>query len=261
MAVSGARKRANSKWDKDNMATLGCKTKREDVEAFKQLAASQGKTANTLLRDYVLSCLAARAGENVTPDAVSERPRKLFTVVAGVEGSGKSSFLGSQLDRTPFGWIVDADKLSQNEHSPEEAMQTIHSKLHQCITKGIDFTLEIHSCPKEICKTAKLARERGYIVRLFYLGLDNVYETMERIAARARRGGIDVPAAVVRRHHAERFQMLAEFLPYCSQAVFYDNTYGFRQVGEYRNGQVLALGERQPLWILELIRTLQDYEI
>ena len=47
------------KWDKENMATLGCKVKRAEATAFKEYAAQQGKTANTMLKDYVLNCIAA----------------------------------------------------------------------------------------------------------------------------------------------------------------------------------------------------------
>lgn len=57
MAVSEAQKRANQKWDKDNMMTLGCRLKKEDAEAFKAYCAAKGTTANTALRDYVLSCI------------------------------------------------------------------------------------------------------------------------------------------------------------------------------------------------------------
>jgi hypothetical protein len=55
--VSDARRKANEKWDKENMITLGCRLKRTQAQAFKEHAAEQGKTANTMLRDYVLDCI------------------------------------------------------------------------------------------------------------------------------------------------------------------------------------------------------------
>ena len=57
MAVSEARKAANSKWDKEHMTTLGCKVKKEDAEAFKKYAAKHNKTANTVLKEYVFECI------------------------------------------------------------------------------------------------------------------------------------------------------------------------------------------------------------
>ncbi len=54
MAVSESKRKANDKWDRENMATLGCKIKREQAEKFKARCAADGKTANTVLRDFVL---------------------------------------------------------------------------------------------------------------------------------------------------------------------------------------------------------------
>lgn len=63
MAVTEAHKKGNRKWDKDNMATLGCKVKKEQAEKFKQYAAEQGKTANSVLKDYVLEKIGEKDGE------------------------------------------------------------------------------------------------------------------------------------------------------------------------------------------------------
>ena len=54
MSVPDSKKRANAKWDKQNMLTIGCRLRREHAEQFKQLAAENGKTANEMLRDYIM---------------------------------------------------------------------------------------------------------------------------------------------------------------------------------------------------------------
>ncbi|MEE0265113.1 MAG: hypothetical protein UD936_05750 [Acutalibacteraceae bacterium] len=56
MALSEKKKQSNAKWDKENMATLGCKVKKEEAETFKEYANSKGKTANGVLKEYVLKC-------------------------------------------------------------------------------------------------------------------------------------------------------------------------------------------------------------
>lgn len=60
MSVSEAQKKANRQWDKENMITLGCKVKREQAEKFKKYAADNGKTANALLKDFVLEKIEER---------------------------------------------------------------------------------------------------------------------------------------------------------------------------------------------------------
>lgn len=39
------------------MTTLGCKVKKEEAAAFKEYAKEQGKTSNTVLKEYVQECI------------------------------------------------------------------------------------------------------------------------------------------------------------------------------------------------------------
>lgn len=64
MAVSQAQKKANAKWDKENMTTLGCKVKKSEAAQFKEYAKQQGTTANSLLKNYVLSSIKKKEDDN-----------------------------------------------------------------------------------------------------------------------------------------------------------------------------------------------------
>lgn len=57
MAPSEAQKKASLKWDKENMAVVGCKVKKDQAEKFKAYCSGVGKTSNAVLRDYVLECI------------------------------------------------------------------------------------------------------------------------------------------------------------------------------------------------------------
>ena len=63
MAVSDAKKKANAKWDSENMATLACKVKKRQADMFKAYCADTGNTSNAVLRDYVLRCIGEAMGE------------------------------------------------------------------------------------------------------------------------------------------------------------------------------------------------------
>ena len=65
MAVAESRKKANAKWDAENMTTLGCRIKKDQAEKFKAYCSEMGKTSNAVLRDYVLDCIDEKqeAGE------------------------------------------------------------------------------------------------------------------------------------------------------------------------------------------------------
>lgn len=68
MPVSEAKKRSNAKWDSQNMATLACKVKKTQAEKFKSYCETQGKTSNTMLREYVLDCIGGKTQSNKEPE-------------------------------------------------------------------------------------------------------------------------------------------------------------------------------------------------
>ena len=57
MAVSDAQKRASAKYQRENIASLACRVKKEQAAAFKTYCEAQGKTSNAVLREFVLGCI------------------------------------------------------------------------------------------------------------------------------------------------------------------------------------------------------------
>lgn len=57
MAPTDAQKKASAKYQKENIASLACRVKKEQAEKFKAYCAEQGKTSNAVLREYVLDCI------------------------------------------------------------------------------------------------------------------------------------------------------------------------------------------------------------
>ena len=72
MAVSEAQKKASNKYNKEHMATLGCKVTKEQAQAFKNHCKSRGSTTNKVLRDFVLDSIEPEAlngsAEPAAPD-------------------------------------------------------------------------------------------------------------------------------------------------------------------------------------------------
>lgn len=57
MPVSDAQRKANNKWNKENRIIFSCSTNKKEAEAFLAYAQKQGKTANALLKGFILSCI------------------------------------------------------------------------------------------------------------------------------------------------------------------------------------------------------------
>lgn len=63
MAPSEAQRKASAKYQKENIASLACRVKKDQAEKFKAYCAEQGKTSNAVLREYVLDCIKEKEAE------------------------------------------------------------------------------------------------------------------------------------------------------------------------------------------------------
>ena len=179
---------------------------------------------------------------------------RIYTIIGGVNGTGKSSLTGVLRTQTPdLGRIIDVDRLTASGGlTPLEGGRLALRQITEYLKKGLSFTQETTLSGRRTEATAAEARRLGYRVRLYYIGLNTSEECLARIANRVRHGGHDIPAEVVNRRFAGRWEALARVLPYCDEAYFFDNDNGFAEVAEYRNGELILKGAYRPAWVLAL---------
>ena len=180
---------------------------------------------------------------------------KTYTIVAGVNGAGKSSLTGVlRTEITNLGKIVDVDKIivKCGGNVLEGGKKSIEL-IDECLEKEVCFTQETTLSGHRILATVKKAIEKGYYIRLYYVGLNTVEESLVRIENRVKKGGHNIPDADVIRRFGKRFEDLVAILQYCDEATFYDNENGFVAVAEYKNGEILQIGNLKPEWLKELM--------
>ncbi len=185
---------------------------------------------------------------------------KTYTIIGGVNGVGKSSFTGVLKEmRSDLGQIIDVDSITARlgGESLAGGKESIR-RINEYLDKGQSFTQETTLSGYRTEATAKKAREAGYSVRMYYIGLNSAAESLARIENRVRRGGHNIPSDDVLRRFAGRWEALAKVLPYCDTAEFYDNDNGFTLVAEYRNGELLLTGDERPDWIQELKKYIES---
>lgn len=183
---------------------------------------------------------------------------KTYTIVAGVNGCGKSSLTGvlrTEIDN--LGKIIDVDKItvSCNGNALQGGKKAV-ALIDDCLEKEICFTQETTLSGRKTLDTIKRAIAKDYYIRLYYVGLDTVDESLLRIANRVKKGGHNIETEAVNRRFGKRFEDLLAVLPYCNEATFYDNDNGFVTVAKYKNGELQIIGQNPPQWLLELIEKM-----
>ena len=183
---------------------------------------------------------------------------KIYTIIGGVNGVGKSSLTGAlKTERTDLGTIIDVDKITVNlDGNRILGGKKAISIINECLEKNICFTQETTLSGVKTQKTILKAREKGYYIRLYYIGLDSALESEKRIKNRVEKGGHNIDSEDVNRRFLSRFDDLKRILPYCDEAIFFDNENGFVEVAEYKNGEILLKGSYKPDWITELKESL-----
>ena len=179
---------------------------------------------------------------------------KTYTIIGGVNGTGKSSLTGVlKTQTTDLGIVIDVDKISaQNGGSALTGGRIALERIADCLKKNVSFTQETTLSGRKTEITAAQAKRQGYVVRLYYVGLDTLEESLARIENRVRRGGHNIKDEDVQRRFAGRWAAVAKVLPYCDEALFFDNDNGFVEVAEYANGELILKGSTRPEWVLKL---------
>ena len=159
-------------------------------------------------------------------------PHRIY-VLAGVNGAGKSSIAGAMFRETGGNYYNpdEAARLLRNANprltqaeANSVAWQQGRQLLERAIAERLDFALETTLGASTIPKVLAAAADSGSEVRIWYAGLDSVERHIERVRARVRKGGHDIPEADIRRRFDNSRLNLIHLMPKLAALRVYDNS-------------------------------------
>jgi predicted ABC-type ATPase len=163
---------------------------------------------------------------------VSDRPPEL-TVIAGTNGAGKSSIIGMFM-RHRGGEYFNADEWARvlRERQPELeqtdanalAWRAGREMLEAAIENGRDYTFETTLGGNTIPLLISRAAARGHRVTLWFLGLERPETHIDRVRARVRRGGHDIPEERIRERFDRSIENLITLIPHIHEFKLFDNS-------------------------------------
>ncbi len=157
----------------------------------------------------------------------------MITVIAGVNGAGKSSIAGASLRQTGGDYfnpdevarsLLEEDVALSQADANARAWQMGYEQLLRALDERRDYTFETTLGGNTICQTLHDAIDQGEGVRLFFVGLASPELHIARVAARVSRGGHAIPEAKIRERWIDSIHNLMGLIPRCSAITVFDNS-------------------------------------
>lgn len=189
----------------------------------------------------------------------------MITVLAGVNGAGKSSIGGSYLRAHGIEWF-NPDEVARGlslQH-PEKSLEDINSqvwragvdRLEQAIRDNTDYAFETTLGGGTITNLLIAGALQGVEVSVWYCGLGSAAQHIERVAARAARGGHAIPPELVRLRYEKSMFNLCRLTPLLHALAVYDNSCELDGMRKPLPRRLLLLEERV---LVELDPSLPDW--
>ena len=189
---------------------------------------------------------------------------KYFYIFAGVNGAGKSTlyktnFLNKDIKNSirintdeivySFGdWKSNIDQI--------KAGKIAIQLRNKCFLEEKSFNEETTLTGKTILKIIDKAKNLGYKIHLYYIGIGNPEIAKERVKNRIARGGHGISSNLIEKRYYESLQNLEKILSKCDLIEIYDNSVKFYRIFYYEDKQVFENNIAKVNWIKNNLKEL-----
>ena len=189
---------------------------------------------------------------------------KYFYIFAGVNGSGKSTlyktnFLNQNIKNSIR---INTDEIVYSFGDWKSSIDQIKAgKIaiqlrNKCFLEEKSFNKETTLTGKTILKIIDKAKDLGYKIHLYYIGIDNPEIAKERVKNRIARGGHGISSNLIEKRYYESLQNLEKILSKCDLIEIYDNSVKFYRIFYYEDKQVFENNIAKVNWIKNNLKEL-----
>lgn len=157
----------------------------------------------------------------------------VITVLAGVNGAGKSSIGGAHL-RQLGAEFFNPDEAARKARAVSPSLPQAEANsfawtkgrnlLEAAIADHTDFAFETTLGGGTITALLIEAAKNGATLNIWYAGLESVELHLQRVAARVQKGGHDIPEHDIRKRWTASLVNLTKLIPLVANLRVYDNS-------------------------------------
>lgn len=164
--------------------------------------------------------------------------KPILIIIAGPNGSGKTSVTSKLLNHK---WVeecvyINPDNIAKdlfgdwnNQDAVLNAAVYSTKWREDCLAEMKSLIFEtVLSSPEKIAFVEK-AKQKGYFIRLFFIGTDNPKINASRIAQRVLEGGHDVPISKIISRYSKSIINCSACAKIADRTYIYDNSIDFEE--------------------------------
>lgn len=184
-----------------------------------------------------------------------------FTIFVGINGSGKTTLYKSltyMYGNDFFGKRVNMDEIVRefngNNTSIKDyakACKITVARLNEYISNHISFNWETTIISPTTIKFIKMAKEQGFNINIYFIGVKNLDLAIARVHHRKMQGGHSVPEHLIEQRFNHQFDNITQLYELANTIHFYDNIPMLRVVAFYNN-QKLTIFDKNLSWIKKI---------
>ena len=191
--------------------------------------------------------------------------KKVLYIFAGVNGAGKSTLYNSEnLDNNiKYSTRINTDEIVRkigdwkNNSDQIKAAKIAINLRNDCLKDGKSFNEETTLTGKTILKTIDKAKELGYELQLFYVGVNNPEIAKERIRNRVEKGGHNIADEIVEKRYYESLKNLKQVIKKFDEVYLYDNSIKYKHIFSFINNKILYK-DKNVNWSKEAIEVIEN---
>ena len=178
---------------------------------------------------------------------------KNVIIIAGPNGSGKTTFVSEYLRDSEVSVYIGADAIAERLVSSPEEMDSVKiqagrlfiREIRGLIQSGTDFIVEVTLAGKGFVRTISQLKEADYTVTIVFIFLKSPETSVARVRNRVEAGGHHVPTEdVVRRFYRSKYNFWYTYRNLVDRwSLFYNSTEHFQKVASGEGNEVKVINE------------------